>query len=241
MITIEELHKKTLPEHKRVFVKIDIISYYLCRPICDYLTILLLNTNISANTITIFSAIVCIIALLFFVFSKTVIGFIFGFLLLFVWNICDGIDGNIARYTDTCSKKGDLWDAFAGYLAMFVFFYGAGFVASKEVSFFQFPFLNSSSYVAMGGFSGMAMLFPRLITQKKESVYGKKSSENFKNRNNFSFSKKVAANVISINGLASLLLFLAIIFKLVNIFVIIYTFVLFLFLIVSCFSIMKGL
>ena len=52
MITIKELHKKTLPENKKKAVKRDIISYYLWRPICDFSTILLIGTNVTATTIT---------------------------------------------------------------------------------------------------------------------------------------------------------------------------------------------
>lgn len=114
MMTFEELHKKTLPEHKKAAVKIDFVSYYLWRPICDFLSILLMG-KIEATTVTILSFYACIISLACFSLKIGIAGVLLGYFFLWVWNIADGIDGNIARYTDTCSKSGDLWDAVAGY------------------------------------------------------------------------------------------------------------------------------
>ena len=241
MISIKELHEKTLPDYKKKFVKMDYVSYYLWRPICDYATIVLLNTKITANFITILSFFSCIISLCFFIFVSNIYGALLGYLFFWIWNICDGIDGNIARYTNTCSKSGDLWDAVAGYAAMFVMYFGAGIYASNELSIVQIPEISSEFYCIMGALSGMFTLFPRLITQKKESVYGKNSTKFMKDRSTFGIVKIVATNLTSINGLSGLLLLISIIFGFTNLYTIFYFVVMLLFVIATTYTIMKGL
>ena len=148
MMTFEELHKKTLPEHKKTAVKIDFVSYYLWRPICDFLSIMLIG-KIRATTVTIISFYASIISFICFSLGLGMESALIGYFFLWVWNILDGVDGNIARYTDTCSKSGDLWDAVAGYAAMIVFYLGAGLVAAHEKSLYNFLFIKSEDYVLM--------------------------------------------------------------------------------------------
>lgn len=240
MIDFKELHKKTLPEHKKVAVKIDFVSYYLWRPICDLVSILLMG-RISATTITIVSFYSCIISLVCFSLKQEVSSALLGYFFLWIWNIADGIDGNIARYTDTCSKSGDLWDAVAGYAAMIVFYLGAGLVAANEESNIVIPFVKPEDYVLMGAVAAICMVFPRLATQKKQAVYGARAVTAFKDKTQYSFTKKVAFNIISINGLAGLLFLAAIVFKLTNIFIFGYFIVMLVFGAVSLYSVMSHL
>ena len=229
MITFKELHKKTLPEHKKQYVKLDVVSYYLWRPICDFITILLLKTSISATSVTILSFYAGILGLLSFIFIPNFTGALLGYFFIWVWNIADGVDGNIARYTDTCSKAGDLWDAVGGYMAMVAFYLGAGIIASSENSFLYLEGLDSSAYILMGAVAAISNLFPRLATQKKQVVYGKKNTAELKDRTQFGIVKILALNITSINGLAGLLLLIAILAHMVNIFVIIYFVIMLLF------------
>lgn len=241
MMTIKELHKKTLPEYKKEYVKIDYISYYLWRPICDLMTILLLNTNITATDVTIVSFYACFVALGCFVFIPGMVGALLGYLFFWIWNICDGIDGNIARYTNTCSRSGDLWDALAGYVAMFVFYFGAGIVAAGENSLIPISFISSEKFVVMGAIAGVCTMLPRLITQKKESVYGKEAAKGMKDRSSFGPIKILALNLVSINGLAGLLFLIAIFTHLVNVYMIVYFFIMGAFGAFSLYTVMKGL
>lgn len=221
-ISLEELRRVTLPDKKKKEVKIDIISYYICRPICDYLTIRLLNTPVSANTVTkvsFFSAIASFV-LIYLIPNK--IGAILGFLLIFVWNIADGIDGSIARFRGTVSKSGDLWDATAGYMALVSFYMGSGLIAAYETSTYLLPFLTSREYAFFGGVSAIAIIFPRLISQKKSVVYGPKSVSSLQNKSGYSLIKKIMLNIVSINGFAAMLLLLCILFNTVNFFVLFY-------------------
>ena len=238
MMTLEELHKKTLPEHKKAAVKIDFVSYYLWRPICDFFSILLMG-KIEATTVTIISFYACIISLVCFSLKLGMVSALLGYFFLWIWNIADGIDGNIARYTDTCSRSGDLWDAVAGYAAMIVFYLGAGLVAAHEESIFKLSFMKTEDYVLMGAVAAICMVFPRLATQKKQAVYGASASAAFKDKTQYSFAKKAALSITSINGLAGLLLLFAIILRLTNIFVIGYFVVMLGFGVASLYSVMS--
>lgn len=240
MISFEELHKKTLPEHKKAAVKIDVVSYYLWRPICDFLSILLMG-KIGATTVTIISFFACIVSVFFFSLKLGMTSALLGYFFLWIWNIADGIDGNIARYTDTCSRSGDLWDAVAGYAAMIVFYLGAGLVAANEESAYLLSFIKPEDYVFMGAAAAICMVFPRLATQKKQAVYGAAASAAFKDKTKYSFPKKVALNVTSINGLAGLLLLIAILMRMTNIFVLVYFVIMVVFGAVSLFSVMSHL
>lgn len=240
-MTIKELHKKTLPEYKKKYVKIDFVSYYLWRPICDLMTIFLLKTNVTATGVTIVSFYVCFIALGCFIFIPSISGALLGYLFFWIWNICDGIDGNIARYTDTCSRSGDLWDALAGYVAMFVFYFGAGIVAAGENSLVSIDFINSEGFVIMGAIAGVCTMLPRLATQKKESIYGKDAATSMKDRTSFGIIKKIALNIVSINGLAGLLFLVSILGHFVKLYMIMYFFIMLAFGVFSLHSVMKKL
>ncbi len=241
MITFKELHSKTLPEYKRKYVKMDVVSYYLWRPVCDLISILLMNTPVSATGVTIVSFYACLAALGCFIFVPGMTGALLGYLGIWIWNICDGIDGNLARYRGKCTRSGDLWDAVGGYAAMAVFFLGAGIVASKECPLVSIDFLGSSDYVIMGAVASLCEILPRLATQKKQAVYGAGAASVMKDRTSFGPAKILAVNITSVNGLAGLLLLIAIIFRLTNIFVIGYFFVMLLFGAASLYSVMRRL
>ena len=95
MISFEELHRKTLPEKKKKFVKVDFVSYYLWRPLCDFISILLMPTKITPTGVTIFSFYTSLLSLIVFIILPGKIGALLGYLLIWIWNISDGIDGNI--------------------------------------------------------------------------------------------------------------------------------------------------
>lgn len=240
-ISIKELHKKTLPENKKKAVKIDFISYYLWRPLCDFLSTLFIKTNISATSVTIFSFWTAFLALPVFIFIPNIKGALLGYFLIWLWNISDGIDGNIARYKGTFSKGGDLWDATAGYMAMVSFYFGAGLIAASEKSVLLPHIVGSEYYILLGAVAALSTIFPRLIVQKKNVVYGDEAVKSLKGKENYSFLRKVVMNINSINGLAGLLLLLAIIFKFTNIFILFYAAFQFLFACGSMFIVLKKL
>ena len=222
MISFEELHKKTLPEKKKKFVKVDFVSYYLWRPLCDFISILLMPTKITPTMVTIFSFYTSLLSLVTFVLFPSKLGAIAGYFLIWLWNISDGIDGNIARYKGQFSKSGDLWDATAGYMALVSFYFGAGIIASNEKSMLSIPTISAKYYVIMGAIAAICTIFPRLVVQKKNVVYGDEAVKTLKDRSYFSPLRILMVNINSINGFAGLVLLFAVIFNFTNIFTIAY-------------------
>ena len=100
---IKDLAKKTMTEEKK-------ISYFF--------TIPFLKTNIKPNTISLISFFPPIIGFLLISFGENLQLKLLGWLMFLLWNILDGVDGNIARYKNQLSKTGSLWDATSGYIAM---------------------------------------------------------------------------------------------------------------------------
>ena len=148
-----------------------------------------------------------------------------GFVCLLVWDILDGVDGNLARYTDNCSNMGCLWDATTGWLAMFVFFLSMGLVAYREHSLVEIAFIPKYYYLIFGSLAAFGILFPRLVMHKKAGLLGEESVHKEKTRSEYSLAKNILLNLISINGLAFLIFVLATIFKLTNITMIFYLFI----------------
>ena len=218
---IKEMRKKSMPESKKKMEKADIFIAYLIRPISDLITYPLSKTKIKPTTITKISAVFVILMFICFL-----LGFYYiGFVCLLVWDILDGVDGNLARYTDNCSNMGCLWDATTGWLAMFVFFLSMGLVAYREHSLVEIAFIPKYYYLIFGSLAAFGILFPRLVMHKKAGLLGEESVHKEKTRSEYSLAKNILLNLISINGLAFLIFVLATIFKLTNITMIFYLFI----------------
>ena len=117
----------------------------------------------------------------------------------------DGVDGNIARFNNQCSKNGELWDAFVGWVAMIAFYVGMGFTAFYQKSLLHFPIdVPDSFYIFFGDMAAMSCIFPRLVMQKKMNLSGKESVGLVQNRGNYGIAKLLVFNLTSINGLAAI-------------------------------------
>lgn len=219
---IKELRKKTLPEDKKKEVKTDIIAYYIIRPIGDLLTYPFLKLKISATTVTKISAIFIILMYAIFLLGNTHSWYLIAILMLFIWDVLDGVDGNIAWYTDTCSPNGGLWDATVGWLAMFFFFSAMGIVAFREQSLIELNFIPKYLYIIIGDLAGFCLIFPRLVMHKKAELFGKEEIKKDKDRANYGLIKKILFNLTSINGLAMIFFIVAIVTNTCNICVLIY-------------------
>lgn len=218
----KELRKKTLPEDKKEEVKTDIIAYYIIRPLGDIFTYPFLKMKISATTVTKISAIFAILMYIVFLAGSSTLGYLIAILLLFIWDILDAVDGNIARFTDTCSPRGGLWDATVGWVATYFFFSAMGIVAFKENSIFKFEFIPQYIYIICGFLSGMGLIFPRLVMHKKAGLFGSENIKKDKDRKNYGIIKKVIFNITSVNGLAMIFFVISIYTKTSNICTLIY-------------------
>ena len=209
MIKYSDLTKKTMPPEKLKKAKQCVIGHYLVRPICNVLSIPLIEADVNPTTITKISSLFPVLAVVSVVFCKNDFGFFLAWTLFFVWNVLDGIDGNIARYNDKCTTYGDLWDTATGWEALICFYYFIGFAGFYyEKGNAQVDLIPNWIYVFLGGISAMNVIFPRLLLYKKEKSYGNTAVQGL-NRANYGVIKFIIFNITSINGGAAIITLLS--------------------------------
>ena len=215
MVSIRDIEDKTMNEEKRKEAKKDILAFYIGRPLSYVLTIPFLKTNITPNQISLMSMVPLIVGTFIFSISTNIYLLIVGWLCFLLWNILDGVDGNVARYKEISSPMGSVVDAMAGYAAMFLSYFVIGIVAGNYSNTLLF---SPKNYIILGALSGMFVLFPRLVMHKAINTVKNGTSEHFKGRNNFGLKEMIALNITSITGFAQLFMLIAIVLKLADLF-----------------------
>lgn len=238
VITPKEIKKRTMTANKRKNANNDLFAFYVGRPLSYVLTVPFLYLGINPNTISIISLFPLVVAIIIFLFANTQTGWLVGWLMLFLWNILDGVDGNVARYRQKFSKVGSVYDAMSGYLAMVLTFTCAGIVASNSPG--GLTVVPPNMYVLIGTLSGTFTIFPRLIMHKMISTLMDSGSvKEVKDKSNFSLAKIVILNVSSVSGGAQVLFLVAIIFDIASVYTIGYFFLNIAVMIISIHSILK--
>lgn len=221
MNIIRDLAKKTMTDEKRKQAKNDFFAYYIGRPLSYILTVPFLKLGIKPNTVSFISIFPSIIGFFMIGFGDTLIIKILGWLMFLLWNLLDGVDGNIARYKKQFSKTGALWDATSGYVAMFLTYIAMG----TGCYYGNFTSLNIDQVfmVTLGGLSGTLSIFPRLVLHKRISTLGDdKNSEEMKNKGSYGIIKIIGLNLVSTAGLIQVFMLLAILLSVMDYFTIIY-------------------
>lgn len=224
MITPKQIADATMSKEKRATAKNDLLAFYVGRPISYVLTIPFLYTNIKPNTISLISIIPQIIGFFVFYFADSKLALIIAWLMFFLWNLLDGVDGNVARYKKQFSKLGSVYDAMSGYLASALSFFSIGIVAAHFDCLFDdsIPF-EKDFYIVLGGLSALFTLFPRLIMHKTISTLMEKDAANdVADRANFDLVKTIALNLKSTTGGAQLLMLVAVLFDISDAFTVCY-------------------
>ncbi len=209
MISYKQLTDKTMPPEKKRTASRCVVGHYLVRPISNIVSIPLIEKKVNPTSVTKISLLFAIIPFPAFIYGGNV-GFWIGWLSIFVWNVLDGVDGNIARFNNQCSKNGELWDAFVGWVAVISFYVGMGFTAFYQNGNWNFTAdIPMYFYIFMGDMAAMSCIFPRLVMQKKRNLLGDDSVSSVQDRGNYGFVKLVVFNLTSINGMAAVLFLLA--------------------------------
>ncbi len=103
-LSLKELSDRVLPDRNEYF-----LSRHFHRKISVLITFFLLKTKISANTVTKINFIISLIGCGFFLNPSYAFWFV-GAIIYQLTHILDGVDGEIARFRKTVSKKGALLD-----------------------------------------------------------------------------------------------------------------------------------
>ena len=238
MITIKDVEKRTMTEAKRKEAKNSFFAFYIGRPISYLVTIPLLYTSISPNVITLISIVFSIGGFCLVSFGNSLLLRIIGFVCFFVWNILDGVDGNIARYKGLKSSNGDLLDTLGGYLSMVLILLSMGNLTLFDPN--SHVYLNSYLPSILSGLSVVEVLVPRLLMHRKNSQRSEKVEENkedkLNDKSNYGFVRIVALNFCDPAGFQEVIMLVCIIFSLGTEFCIFYFF---LNLIIMIYSVVK--
>ena len=221
MNIVKDMAQKTMTPEKRKQAKNDFFAFYIGRPLSYVLTVPFLKLKIKPNTVSLISIFPSIIGFLLVGFGNALTIKLIGVLMFFLWNLLDGVDGNIARYTKQFSKTGSLWDATSGYVAMVMTFMamGTGCYYGKCT----FLPIDQVLMVVLGGISAILIIFPRLVMHKRMTSIGNdEKTESVKDKSQYGIIKILALNLISISGFIQVLMLLAVIFKMMYIFTICY-------------------
>lgn len=221
MNIVKDMAQKTMTPEKRKQAKNDFFAFYIGRPLSYVLTVPFLKLKIKPNTVSLISIFPSIIGFVLVGFGNTLTIKLIGVLMFFLWNLLDGVDGNIARYTKQFSKTGSLWDATSGYVAMVMTFMAMGTGCYYgECTFLP---IDQVLMVVLGGISAILIIFPRLVMHKRMTSIGNdEKTESVKDKSQYGIIKILALNLISISGFIQVLMFLAVIFKMMDIFTICY-------------------
>ena len=156
--------KDTMPEWKRK--KDPILSRLFYRPVSFWVASVMTNLNISANTVSYFSAIIGIISCVCFLFQKTEIHII-GALLINIWLILDCTDGNIARSVKT-EAFGEFADGISSYILVGLMCSMMGVATYFEGGIFVHA--GNPWMILLGGLASSADSLMRLIYQKYKNT-----------------------------------------------------------------------
>lgn len=222
MITPKDIEKKTMSREKRKEAKNSIFAFYIGRPLSYVLTIPFLYINLSPNLVTIFSIIFSFVGFAFLSFGVNIKQQLIGVLFFFLWNMGDGIDGNIARFKDLKSSTGDMLDTLGGYIAMCLLLLGMGNAAYNDGNML---FVPKMTIIVIAELSAVFTLIPRLLMHRKLAMNLNKRTASLKDKKSYGLMKIIALNICDPAGFQEVIMFLSLIMGLNTVFTIGYFFV----------------
>ena len=224
MITYKDVENKVMPPEKKISAKNDILAYYVGRKISYLMTIPLLYTSITPNTVTWISVLMLLVGFVLFCLVSNIENLIYGWLFFLLWNLLDGVDGNIARYKSWFSKLGEAYDAMGGYAAIALIYLATGIAASHFPGlYWQKLGINNEWLIILGALSSLFGLFPRLMLHKiATSLHNFDLIKDLKGNGKIGVFRLIAINISSITGGVMLLLLFAVIYRFLDVFTVFY-------------------
>lgn len=222
IITLKDVKEKTMSSEKRKSAKNDYFAFYVGRPLSYILTIPLLYTKITPNTISLISIVPLVLGFIVMYFAQTIKVMLLGWTCFFLWNLLDGVDGNIARYKKQFSPLGSVYDAMSGYVAMVLSFFAWGIAAAHNGGILDNVFqVNNDIYIIIGALSGVFQIFPRFIMHKTITTMGNENRvAAIKDKSQYNIIKLIALNITSIAGFLQVIMLMAIILDMMDLFTI---------------------
>lgn len=216
-----EIYNICVPESKRKEDQYNIAVTYLLRPLSILIIKVISGTKITPICITKWSVFFCILGFITMCCNQSLEGVVLGWFFFFLWALLDCVDGNLARFTNQCSMLGDLWDTMGGYAAMVLIYFSSAIVAyfspQKNLIF------DSVIILILGCATSVIAIFPRLVMHKrKSSDYNDDAVRSISDKPHFGFPQIIAMNLVSPTGLVLIFFLMALIFNLINYFILFY-------------------
>lgn len=170
-ITIDDIRSLSrLPKEKKEYQKNDLWSYFVLRKISYHPTWLFLKLGLSANQVTLVSLVIGIAGCILLAFGSYS-AMIAGVLLLFIYNLLDHVDGNIARYNKSATNYGKFIDALTGSCITTFIFVSAGIGAFNHpdlslnslLHLFSAIDINKSTFLILGAWTSLCYILPRFL------------------------------------------------------------------------------
>ena len=141
-----------------------------------------------------------------------------------MWNLLDGVDGNVARYKKQFSKMGSVYDAMAGYIASALMFYAAGIMAAHSNGpLVKGGLISSEALVICGGLVAIVDMLPRLVMHKAvTTLMDKDAVKEVMDKADYGIVQTIALNLRSCAGGAQFLLLVAILFNILDLYTVCY-------------------
>ena len=237
-MTYREIYDIAVPKKKKKEERWNLFAGHFGRPISVLMTVPLTKTRIKPTTVTAWSLIALLIGSVLVSVNYSMTISIVGWFFFLLWNLFDGVDGNLARSTNQCSNLGDLWDTMGGYAAMVLTYFSAGIAAYFDNNMFEF--CDKYLLLILGGATAIMSIFPRLVMQKKKT-YGINSEavNKLTDKTNFGIKQIISMNLISPSGFLQVIFLLCIIFHCLNFFISLYFIINLIIMIISLYNLLK--
>lgn len=230
--TIDEIRSKYTQE-KQSLHRENLWGYFVLLKASYYPTWLFLKLDISANRVTISAIVIGCIGCLLLAFGWYW-SVVVGALLINTAALFDYIDGNIARFTNSCSKLGGYLDTLQGYIITALLPLGIGiglfyhpdstlkslanFVAGVHISRDVFPLLGASA--------SFFSLFTFLVSNRFALAFSMKPRDFFRPVDSPSAGSwwkaiyRVGLNLYNVDGILMPIMFVSAILRSLSIFIV---------------------
>lgn len=237
-MTYKEIYDIAVPPQKRKEERWNIFGGHIGRPISVLMTVPLTRSLTKPTTVTKWSLVALFLGSFLVSIQSSMFLSILGWFFFLLWNLLDGVDGNLARCTNQCSNLGDLWDTMGGYAAMVLTYFSAGIAAYYDNNLYDF--CAKYLLLIMGGATSVMSIFPRLVMQKKKN-YGINSAavNNLSDKTHFGLKQIISMNLISPSGFLQVIFLLCILFHCLNFFIAFYCLINFFIMTFSLYSLLK--
>lgn len=224
MITVKDIAEKSMTSDKKASAQSDLFAFYVIRPISYVASVPFMYTNISPNMISLLSIIPVMIGFVISWFAYSKGAMLVSWLMFFIWDVLDSVDGNVARYKHQLSKLGSVYDAMSGYLEAAFVFFSAGIMAAHTTGpLVRSGLITSEILVILGGVTAVMNMYPRLVMHKTvTTLMDKGQVREVSEKKEYGIIKVIALNLKSCAGGALVLFLLSIFLNILDLYTVFY-------------------